>query len=279
MTGARQHLPVAGYREVILYLVKTHNTIVLVGETGSGKTTQVPQYLDEAGWTRDGRQVVCTQPRRMAAVTVARRVAEEQERPLGDTVGYAVRFESVMNEATTRIKYVTDGVLLQEMMDDPLLSQYSVIMVDEAHERSLATDMLLGLLKKVLKQRKDLRLIISSATLEVDRLVDFFDLSTSRSGQTDGELVRRPAVVSVEGRTHPVQVHYLLEPSSNYLQSAVECAVNIHREDVPGDVLIFLTGQEECETVTKMLREEGRRLARSNFKYKMMPLPLYAGPC
>lgn len=276
-------LPVESVRRELLYLVESHATVVVVGETGCGKTTQIPRFLHEAGWTADGYQVVCTQPRRVAAVSIAQRVADEMGVAVGTTVGYGVRFEDASNQATTRIKYVTDGLLLREMMDDPLLTNYSVIMVDEAHERSLATDTLLGLLKKVQRRRPDLRLVISSATLEVDRLVAFFDSSTVRGKAAaaaaggGGAPSRTPAVVSIPGRVYPVQVHYLLDNCSDYVQAAVQTVVDIHREDVPGDVLVFLTGQEEVESAVRMLDEEARRLARSRLQYKLMAAPMYAG--
>uniref|UniRef100_A0A383W704 RNA helicase n=1 Tax=Tetradesmus obliquus TaxID=3088 RepID=A0A383W704_TETOB len=277
-------LPVESVRRELLYLVESHATVVVVGETGCGKTTQIPRFLHEAGWTADGYQVVCTQPRRVAAVSIAQRVADEMGVAVGTTVGYGVRFEDASNQATTRIKYVTDGLLLREMMDDPLLTKYSVIMVDEAHERSLATDTLLGLLKKVQRRRPDLRLVISSATLEVDRLVAFFDSSTVRGKAAaaaaaggGGAPSRTPAVVSIPGRVYPVQVHYLLDNCSDYVQAAVQTVVDIHREDVPGDVLVFLTGQEEVESAVRMLDEEARRLARSRLQYKLMAAPMYAG--
>ncbi|PNW76512.1 hypothetical protein CHLRE_11g467654v5 [Chlamydomonas reinhardtii] len=291
-------LPVSKYRRQILWLVENHAVTIIVGETGSGKTTQVPQFLLEAGWAESGYAIACTQPRRVAASTVAARVAEEMGVELGTAVGYAVRFDNAISERT-RIKYLTDGVLLREMMDDPLLTQYSVIMVDEAHERSLATDMLLGLLKKVLKRRPDLRLIISSATLEAGKLRDFFDTSTSAStarrraalaaaaaaagagvgGVGCSEPDRTPAVVTVEGRTHPVQVHYLQQPAADYVAAAVSAAVDIHCEDLPGDILIFLTGQEEVQAAVAQLEEQSRRLAggRVSYSLRMMPLPLYAG--
>lgn len=145
----RQQLPVYKHKESLLYLVETHGTTIVVGETGSGKTTQIPQLLAEAGWAEGGRTVACTQPRQIAAQTVAARVAEEMRVTLGTQVGYSIRFDEVATRGVTKIKYLTDGVLLREMMADPLLSSYSVIMVDEAHERSIATDILLGLLKKV----------------------------------------------------------------------------------------------------------------------------------
>mmetsp|Transcript_39093 Transcript_39093/g.124457 ORF Transcript_39093/g.124457 Transcript_39093/m.124457 type:complete len:274 (+) Transcript_39093:187-1008(+) len=185
----RERLPIYGIRKQVLYLVETHATTILVGQTGCGKTTQVPQYLDEAGWTGGGRRIAVTQPRRVAAQSIAARVATEMRCPLGADVGYAVRFEAV-SCPETRIVYVTDGVLIREMMEDPLLSQYSVIVVDEAHERSIPTDTLLGLLKKVQKRRPDLRLVISSATLEAETFRRFFDTSTrrARAGAAAGEV-------------------------------------------------------------------------------------------
>ncbi|KAF8058346.1 DEAH9 [Scenedesmus sp. PABB004] len=277
-------LPVECVRRELLFLVETHATLIVVGETGCGKTTQIPRFLHDAGWTAGGHQVVCTQPRRVAAVTIAQRVAEEMGVPLGGLVGYGVRFEDATNQAVTRIKYVTDGLLLREMMDDPLLTRYSVVMVDEAHERSLATDTLLGLLKKVQRRRPELRLVISSATLEVDRLVSFFEAGGARAaaaaapgGAGGAPASRRPAVLSISGRTYPVQVHYALQPCADYVRAAVTAAVDIHREDVPGDVLVFLTGQEEVEQAVRLLQEEGQRLARSRLKYRLVPAPLYAG--
>ncbi|KAJ0017415.1 hypothetical protein Pint_10467 [Pistacia integerrima] len=183
----RQRLPVYKYRTALLYLVETHATTIVVGETGSGKTTQIPQYLKEAGWADGGRVIACTQPRRLAVQAVASRVAEEMGVKVGEEVGYTIRFEDLTKKGVTMIKFLTDGVLLREMMDDPLLTKYSVIMVDEAHERSISTDILLGLLKKVSivaardiqvfqiqRRRPQLRLIISSATIEAKSMSSFF---------------------------------------------------------------------------------------------------------
>ena len=125
------------HREHILYLLEHYQTLVIIGETGCGKTTQIPQYLHEAHWTEGGRIVACLQPRRVAAISVAARVAEEQRVRLGTTVGYSIRFDEVSDPRLTRIKYMTEGMLVREMMRDPLLTRYSVIMLDEAHERTL----------------------------------------------------------------------------------------------------------------------------------------------
>ncbi|KAG7669128.1 hypothetical protein Ndes2437B_g05251 [Nannochloris sp. 'desiccata'] len=299
----RRALPIYEHRTQILYLVEHQATTIIVGETGSGKTTQVPQYLYEAGWTTNGNgSIACTQPRRVAAMTVAARVAEEMGCTLGQEVGYAVRFEDVSTPDITKIKFCTDGVLLREMMSDPLLTRYSVVMVDEAHERSLTTDVLLGLLKKVQKRRPNLRVIVASATIQAEKVADFFDTSISTSIASSSEKQQqqyqsrtpisvKPALLSVEGRPHSVQVHYLAEPTSDYVRAAVEAVVKIHIEDLPGDILIFLTGQEECERAASWLREEERKLAaefkqRSTNRYsqqqtsnrkRLVPFTLYAG--
>ncbi|KAM4832759.1 putative ATP-dependent RNA helicase DHX35 isoform X3 [Urocitellus parryii] len=167
----RQKLPVFKLRNHILYLIENYQTVVIVGETGCGKSTQIPQYLAEAGWTAEGRVVGITQPRRVAAVTVAGRVAEERGAVLGHEVGYCIRFDDCTDPLATRIKFLTDGMLVREMMVDPLLTKYSVIMLDEAHERTLYTDIAIGLLKKIQKKRGDLRLIVASATLDAEVIV------------------------------------------------------------------------------------------------------------
>lgn len=185
LTTQRQRLPIYANRKQILYLLEHYRTVVVVGETGTGKTTQIPQYLHEAGWSAGGRVVGCTQPRRVAAQTVAARVAEEMGTQLGQICGYTVRFDDKSDPSMTRVKFLTDGILIREMMGDPLLSRYSVLMIDEAHERSVCTDVLIGLLKKVQKRRKDLRLIISSATLDAE-------VRNSSSRTNHGALSLRP---------------------------------------------------------------------------------------
>lgn len=277
-------LPIFKYKREILYLVEKHATCIIVGETGSGKTTQVPQYLYSAGWAPIGSMIACTQPRRVAAMSVAARVAEEMNVELGQEVGFAIRFEDVSSHQT-RIKFCTDGVLIKEMATDPLLSKYSVIMVDEAHERSASTDVLLGLLKKIQKRRPSLRIVISSATIDAERFASFFfDASTSIS-QEEAHADRpsgMPGMLSVQGRTHSVQVHYLERPCQDYVQTSVETVYKINDAGLPGDILVFLTGQEECDKAVSLVQEsnhsqytEGRSQRRSGTR--LYPVALYSG--
>ncbi|XP_071701244.1 probable pre-mRNA-splicing factor ATP-dependent RNA helicase DEAH9 isoform X2 [Rutidosis leptorrhynchoides] len=273
----RQRLPVYRYRNSILYLVETHATTIIVGETGSGKTTQIPQYLKEAGWADGGRIIACTQPRRLAVQSVAARLAEEMGVTLGEEVGYTIRFEDVTNSDLTRIKFLTDGVLLREMMDDPLLSKYSVIMVDEAHERSLSTDILLGLLKKIQRRRPELRLIIASATIEAKSIAAFFH-TRKRRPKLEGEyqgVLTEPAILSVEGRGFNVQIFYVEEPVSDYLQATVSTVLSIHDKEPMGDILVFLTGQDDIDAAVQLITEEAQNRGKSSLG--MIILPLYSG--
>lgn len=268
----RQRLPVYKYRTAILYMVENHATTIIVGETGSGKTTQIPQYLKEAGWAEGGRVIACTQPRRLAVQSVASRVAEEMGVKLGEEVGYTIRFEDQTNPNATKIKFLTDGVLLREMMDDPLLIKYSVIMVDEAHERSLSTDMLLGLLKKVQRRRPQLRIIISSATIEAKSMSTFFHIRKRNVGQTaeDPTPSEVPAILSVEGKGYTVEIHYVEEPVSDYLQAAVDTVLSIHDKEPAGDILVFLTGQDDIDAAVQLLTEDSQNNG-------LLVLPLYSG--
>ncbi|KAK6932640.1 LOW QUALITY PROTEIN: Helicase-associated domain [Dillenia turbinata] len=273
----RQRLPVYKYRTAILYLVETHATTIIVGETGSGKTTQIPQFLKEAGWADGGRVIACTQPRRLAVQAVASRVAEEMGVKLGEEVGYTIRFEDVTNPDATRVKFLTDGVLLREMMDDPLLTKYSVIMVDEAHERSLSTDILLGLLKKIQRCRPELRLIISSATIEAKKISAFFG-TRKRHQKKEIEEQRPkldPAILSVEGRGYNVEIHYVREPVPDYLQASVSTVMLIHDQEPMGDILVFLTGQDDIDAAVQLLTEEAQSHRRNSSG--LIVLPLYSG--
>ncbi|KAH7682285.1 RNA helicase protein [Dioscorea alata] len=273
----RQRLPVFKYRTAILYLVENHATTIIVGETGSGKTTQIPQFLKEAGWAEGGRNIACTQPRRLAVQSVSARVAEEMGVKLGEEVGYTIRFEDVTNSGVTMIKFLTDGVLLREMMDDPLLTKYSVIMVDEAHERSISTDILLGLLKKIQRRRPELRLIISSATIEARSMSNFFHDRKRNQGDAanDSAPSTVPAILSVEGKGFTVEIYYLEEPCSSYLQAAVDTVLSIHDKEPVGDILVFLTGQDDIDAAVQLINENA--LDHRSHSSGLLVLPLYSG--
>ncbi|OJJ49561.1 hypothetical protein ASPZODRAFT_22307 [Penicilliopsis zonata CBS 506.65] len=268
-------LPIARHRQSLLYLVETYPVTIVVGQTGSGKTTQLPQYLDQAGWCVDGKTIAVTQPRRVAATTVAARVAEEMRCKVGEEVGYSIRFEDLTSPAT-RIKFLTDGMLLREALVDPLLSRYSVIMVDEAHERSLSTDVLLGILKKIGKKRPELRIVISSATLQAEDFLRFFageELQKDEDSNEIGGSVGR--IISLEGRMYPVDILFLDSPAEDYVERAVKTVFDIHSQEADGDILLFLTGREEIDTAIQLISEHAATL-RSKTQ-SVLPLPLYAG--
>jgi pre-mRNA-splicing factor ATP-dependent RNA helicase DHX15/PRP43 len=237
-------------------MLSSHQTVILVGETGSGKTTQVAQFIAEAGYCNRGQRIVCTQPRRVAAMSVARRVAEEMDVNLGEEVGYSIRFEECSGPKTL-IKFATDGMLLREAISDPNLNQYSVIILDEAHERTLATDILFGLLKEILIKRKDLKLVVMSATLEAEKFQNYF---------LDAPLIKVP------GRLHPVEIFYTQEPERDYLEAAIRTVVQIHTCEPPGDILLFLTGEEEIEDACRKIFKEISLLGAKVGPVKVYPL-------
>ncbi len=206
------------------------------------------------------------QPRRLAAVTVATRVAEEMRCNVGEEVGYSIRFED-KTSAKTRIKFLTDGLLLREALMDPLLSRYSVIMVDEAHERSLTTDVLLGVLKKIKRKRPELRIIVSSATLQAEEMASFF----AKEGDTDSQF----RIISIEGRVFPVDILYLERPVEDYVEKAVQVAFDVHKNEANGDILVFLSGREEIETAMQLLSEQASGIHPK--AQALLPVPLYAG--
>lgn len=235
----RKELPVYGYRAQLLDSVSKNKVLIVVGETGSGKTTQLPQYLYESGYCKNGKIVGCTQPRRVAAISVATRVADEVGCKLGDDVGYNVRFDSKSNDKTM-IKYMTDGMLLREFLNDFNLDTYSAMMIDEAHERTLSTDILLGLLKEIVKDRDDFKVLISSATINAQKFSDYFDGAP---------------IFHVPGRRFPVDIYYTQQPESNYVNAAVTTVMQIHMSQGKGDILVFLTGQDEIDGMSETLNE------------------------
>ena len=229
------------HQEKFLDLLNRHQSICLVGETGSGKTTQIPQWCVDFSKRMGKKKVGCTQPRRVAAKSVSHRVAEELDVSLGQEVGYSIRFEDCSGPRTL-LKYMTDGWLLREAMSDPMLEDYQVILLDEAHERTLATDILMGILKTVVTHRQDLKVVIMSATLDTGKFQAFFN---------------NAPLMNVSGRTHPVQIFYTPEPERDYLEAAIRTVVQIHMyEETDGDILLFLTGQEEIEQACKRLKME-----------------------
>lgn len=187
---------------------------------------------------------------------------------VGEDVGYSVRFDEAVS-AKTRIKFLTDGMLLREALLDPLLSNYSVIMVDEAHERSLSSDILLGLLKKVQKQRQELKIVVSSATIDAERIADFFTDDDTKDPDDQCK------IVALAGRSYPVDIQYLDRPSEDYVTTAVETAITIHKEEAVGDVLIFLTGRDEIQKALELLTDYSRTILPN--QQALQPLPLYAG--
>jgi pre-mRNA-splicing factor ATP-dependent RNA helicase DHX16 len=256
--ATRKSLPVYQYREQIIQAVHDHQVLIIVGETGSGKTTQLPQYLHEAGYTQNGMKIGCTQPRRVAAMSVAARVADEMGKRLGNEVGYAIRFEDNTSDKTV-LKYMTDGMLLRELLTDPELSQYSALMIDEAHERTVSTDIACGLLKDIARARPDLKLLISSATIDAQKFQKYFDDAP---------------IFNIPGRRYSVDVHYTSAPEANYLAAAITTVFQIHITQGAGDILVFLTGQEEIEAMEASLQETSRKLG-SKIR-EMIICPIYA---
>lgn len=212
----------------------------------------------------------------MAATTVALRVADEVGCEVGKEVGYSIRFEDVTS-AATRIKFLTDGLLVREALVDPLLTRYSVIMVDEAHERSISTDILLGLLKKIRRKRPELRIIISSATLQARDFLDFFTRSNEDQPAKENDTARDDiaTIVSLEGRTYPIDILYLGSPAEDYVEKAINVVFDIHTQEGEGDILVFLTGREEIDSAIQAVSE--RMVDLDSRHGPLMPLPLYAG--
>lgn len=297
----RQKLPITQYRADIQKAVENSDVLLIVGETGSGKSTQVPQFLYQQPWCqrrsvkvkgRDvsvGGMVAITQPRRVAATTLATRVAREAGTPfkLGSgrrdgAVGYSVRFDHNVPRGT-KIKFLTEGMLLQELLQDPNLRDYSAIIVDEIHERSLDVDLLVGFLKQILAGDKEgrggvpLKVIIMSATADVDVIKDFFNdvppSSSSGSGNGNGNQGDSVQVFRIEGRQFPVQIIHEKNPVPDIGDAMVETIMKIHtQEQFPGDILGFLIGQEEIEAAQKMIEERASALPSNVPKIKVAPL-------
>ncbi|RHZ70152.1 hypothetical protein Glove_275g61 [Diversispora epigaea] len=265
----RESLPIFPYRQEIIEAIRQENLLVIIGETGSGKTTQIPQYILES--FEDVKFIGVTQPRRIAAITVSTRVSEEHGSKLGEVVGYSIRFDDCTS-SKTRLRYMTDGVLLREATLDPRLEQYNVIIVDEAHERTLETDVLFGLLKTTHILRPELKILVMSATLNVEKFSDFFNSCP---------------IFVIPGRTYNVLINHhrdarIISLKSTFVMRAVETALYIHCQEQPGDILVFLTGQGEIEKACRdLLDQEANLNYRKDVKYAdevrgIVVYPIYA---
>jgi ATP-dependent RNA helicase DHR2 len=275
----RKALPIWPQADTIKAALKKNNVLVLTGETGSGKSTQVPQFLLNEKWCT--KCIAITQPRRVAAISLARRVAEEMGSYMGSQspmakVGYSVRFDNATGP-NTKIKFLTEGMLLQEMLRDPIMSQYSAVVVDEVHERSVNVDLILGFLKNLVsdieasgkKRQHPLKVVIMSATADVESLVRFFDNTgaAAPTSSSEGDDVKMSdestqAVTSrvskcfVEGRQFPVKTVHLPSPTQDWVESALKLIFQIHyKEPLPGDILVFLTGQDTIEGLEKLVND------------------------
>lgn len=258
----RCSLPIYPARGKLITEIRKAASVVVLGETGSGKTTQIPQYLVEAGMTKYGI-IAVTQPRRVAAISISTRVADEMGCEPGSQVGYCVRFDDTTSPQT-KIKYMTDGMLLREAILDPKLSRYSIVVLDEAHERTVHTDVLFGVVKAAQKHRssgnRPLKIVVMSATMDVDHFSQYFNDAP---------------ILYLQGRQHPIELMYSSGPQSDYLFTTLVSIFQIHQEQPASeDMLVFLTGQEEIESVARSVREVAADLPQD--VPGMVAVPMYA---
>ncbi|AET38905.1 RNA helicase Ecym_3419 [Eremothecium cymbalariae DBVPG len=261
LLAIRKTLPVYQNRHDIMEYMNNNVVTVLIGETGSGKSTQIPQLLLEE-WGIQGRDVsiAVTQPRRVAAISLATRVSQEYGCNVGTKVGYSVRFDNRSHASQTKLKYLTDGMLLRELMQDNNLKQYSIVIIDEAHERTILTDLILGFLKQLLHTtRPDLKIIVMSATLQAEKFSQFFD---------------NAPILFVEGRKFPVEIYYLSHPCDDIVDAIIRCCVQLNSGEQLGDILCFLPGQEEIDKALGILNKISEHID-SNIP-RITALPLYA---
>ena len=261
ISDIQKSLPIYKFKQKIIDLISANQISIVIGETGSGKTTQLCQYIQEI--FPDNKMII-TQPRRVAAISVSKRVSEEKN-DSKNLVGYKVRFEESLTR-NTKILFMTDGILIREFLNDPLLTKYDFVIIDEAHERSLNCDIILGILKKICKIRVDLKVIIMSATLDSDMFSNFFN---------------NCPILRIPGKTFPVQTTYLESPTYDYLNLTIDKAVDIHlNELLDGDILIFLTGAEEIEKCVEMINQKIFELKDflddDDPKKELLVLPIYS---
>ncbi|KAF4819437.1 putative ATP-dependent RNA helicase prh1 [Colletotrichum tropicale] len=296
----RQKLPIWAHREEIQTRMRQSDVLLLVGETGSGKSTQVPQFLVKEPWCKRqtvsiegerecsvGGMIAVTQPRRVAATTLAHRVSREAGTPLGESreglVGYSVRFDHQVPKGT-KIKFLTEGMLLQELLRDPSLRQYSAVVVDEIHERSVDVDLVSGFLKQILTSDRSerggipLKVVVMSATADVERIQGFF---ATEKPDADGESMEidekkqksSVEVLKIQGRQFPVKTIHTAKPVPDIQESLLKTIFKLHTEEpLPGDILAFLTGQEEIESMQSLIEEYAATLDSNIPKVKVLPL-------
>lgn len=258
----RSKLPVYQFRDELINTISSNKITIVEGATGSGKTTQIPQFILEAGLVSSNKLILCTQPRRVAATSVARRVADELDVSIGDVVGYSVRFD---NRVTNRTKliYMTDGLLLKEFVTDPDIEKYGAVLIDEAHERNVNTDIIIGLLKQLSERREDLRVVIMSATLEIEKFQFFFGSNVP--------------TLHVPGRQFNVEISYEEQAVGSYVDESVSKVCYIHQYEDPGGILLFLTGEEEINTACQRIKDKISSVIAKGFSMmKAEVLPLYA---
>lgn len=296
----RRKLPIWNHQHEVRQSLRMNDVMLLIGETGSGKSTQVPQFLLNEPWCTGC--IAITQPRRVAATTLARRVADEMGTPLGagspsSKVGYSVRFDTSVSPST-RIKFLTEGMLLQEMLRDPQLKQYSAVVVDEVHERSVNVDLILGFLKNIVqnqsKRKQALKVVVMSATTDMESMTAFFEGGEQCSDEGDSvppengiaseaenttsslpEISHKTTVstCTIPGRQYPVVTKYLPAPTTEFVEEALKIIVKLHTsKPLPGDILVFMTGQDTIEELASLLDDYALSMSPSLPQMEILPL-------